>query len=197
MTFFPAPLDNQADNQPKPDPIFEIAVGTVMHRCLESIANDGLDNWNQQNVISQHPLWRQQLHGLCVPIAQCNQAIHIIHNAISQTLTDPKGRWILSNHKAAANELALSGIQGEEVQQYVIDRTFIDEQDQCWIIDYKSSQPDDTQGDLNGWLQSQKQLYAKKLQNYANLLAKTKGEKNTYIGLYFPRFSGWIAWQAI
>ena len=92
--------------------------------------------------------------------------------------------------------MALSGTQDKGVQNYVIDRTFIDEQDQCWIIDYKSSQPDCIQGDLNGWLQSQKQLYAEKLQDYAKLLAKTKRGKNIHIGLYFPCFSGWITWQA-
>ena len=102
MTFSLTPLDNHAGNRPERTAIFETAIGTVIHHCLESIATDGLSVWDAKNLADYSPLWQQQLHGLCVPISQFKQAIQMIHQAISRTLADPKGRWILSHHTAAA-----------------------------------------------------------------------------------------------
>ena len=54
-------------------------------------------------------------------------------------------------------------------QQFVIDRTFVDQDNTRWIIDYKTSQqqPDQTESEF---IQSQTEKYRSQLENYRDLM---------------------------
>ena len=205
LVFQPISLTDWITEQPTPipSPLFETAIGTVVHRCLECIAIDGLPHWDNQHLPDCYPLWRQQLHALSVPLSQCDHAIKIINQAINQTLQDEKGRWILSTHTHAANELALTSLSRIHAKNGIIDRTFIDAKNQCWIIDYKTAQPKtpfSSETEKQTWLTQQKEIYITKLQHYATALSQLKPYQSyspLYIGLYFPLFGGWIAWKAV
>ncbi len=92
-----------------------------------------------------------------------------------------RGRWILHPHREAQSEYALSVSRKAEIKQYVLDRTFI-EDDVRWIIDYKTGEDE----------RSETQ-YRTQLNQYATLFVH-EGLK-IHCGLYYPFEDKWISWQ--
>ena len=98
------------------------------------------------------------------------------------------GRWILGAHMDAQSELAISRIEAGEVKNYVIDRTFLDDQQGVrWIIDYKTSEPmaGETVADFEA---RECETYGEQLKNYVSLIGEMSWEIEAPIkaALYFP-----------
>ena len=75
----------------------------------------------------------------------------------------------------------------------VIDRTFIDDKGQRWIIDFKTSSHEG--GDREAFLDREVQRYRSQLELYARLL-EAAGKVDVRLGLYFPLIGGWREWSA-
>jgi ATP-dependent exoDNAse (exonuclease V) beta subunit len=69
----------------------------------------------------------------------------------------------------------------------VLDRTFVDKGER-WIIDYKTSSH--SGGDLEGFLQNEKDRYAKQMKRYRRALAMTES-RPIRLALYFPLEDCW------
>ncbi|HBC71629.1 MAG TPA: hypothetical protein DCZ38_02455, partial [Coxiellaceae bacterium] len=106
------------------------------------------------------------------------------------TLKDERGRWILMPHEKAASELAITTKINNKFENYIIDRTFIDENGVRWIIDYKVSQP--TTKNIEEFLNQELVKYSEQLKNYAQSMTALEPGKTIKLGLYFPLFSGWV-----
>ena len=133
-----------------------------------------------------------ELAELGVPAERRQAAVERIASAVSRTLEDERGRWLLdARHTSSANELALTGrIDGTTVS-VVIDRTFVDETGIRWIVDYKSSSHEGA--DLDGFLASEQERYRPQLERYASLM-RHLGPEPIRLGLYFPLLSAWRSW---
>ncbi len=59
--------------------------------------------------------------------------------ALDNAVADEKARWILSPQTLAKSELAITLAVNERMERKVIDRTFVSETGERWIIDYKTS----------------------------------------------------------
>ncbi len=108
-----------------------------------------------------------------------------IKNAIDKMLDDQTGKWILQSHQESRCELPLTVIHQEKIQQLIIDRTFVDEHDTRWIIDYKTANPIQDES-VQEFLIREKQQYEKQMQNYA--AAFNKMEKDAFILVYTSHF---------
>jgi ATP-dependent helicase/nuclease subunit A len=75
----------------------------------------------------------------------------------------------------------------------VIDRTFVDADGVRWIIDYKTSAHQG--GDLEAFLDKEKERYQEQLERYARLLVQRDG-RAIRLALYFPLLGGWREWAA-
>jgi ATP-dependent helicase/nuclease subunit A len=142
------------------------AAGTLIHRILQRIAREGMDAWPEERIASLAPLVSPPEWPL-------------VEHAIRRTLSDERGRWILSPHREAASEFAVAGWNGGEVRHLVIDRTFIDEAGNRWIIDFK------TAADEPG--------YREQLDAYARVMA-TLDPRPIHLGLYFTATGEWVEW---
>ena len=101
---------------------------------------------------------------------------------VLKTLSDPKLVWIFDNqHRESACELKMSRRRNGCTQQFVIDRTFIDQDDTRWIIDYKTSQPQPGQSESE-FIQSQAEKYRSQLENYRDLMTAAEN-RNTRLAL--------------
>ncbi len=112
--------------------------------------------------------------------------------ALRDTLSDERGRWILELHEEAANELPLTLAPG--LQHFVIDRSFVAD-GMRWIIDYKTSQPLPDE-DLESFLDREQQHYQQQLAGYGRLLRQLD-TRPIRLGLYFPLCRGWCAWDHV
>jgi ATP-dependent helicase/nuclease subunit A len=168
-------------------------VGTVLHAYLQRISREGLEKWNDTGVREHHSGFRVILANLGVPPREMRGAVERIETALLKVLRDPKGRWVLDRHDDGESECAITGLLGQEECRAIIDRTFIDEEGVRWIIDYKSGSHEG--GDIEAFLDNEKERYREQLERYARLLAQQES-RPIRLALYFPLLSGWREWPA-
>ncbi len=157
--------------------------GTVLHRILQQIVIEGIDQWSTATIQQRMPLWKIQLRqlGLC----DTSAPLAVLAKAVENCLTDPTARWILDNrHQDSATELAIGYMAPNgEPKTAVIDRSFVDGGIR-WIIDYKTAAPSVGQSGEQ-FLKQQVAQYQEQLQRYARLFEEpaTMPIKKA---LYFP-----------
>jgi ATP-dependent exoDNAse (exonuclease V) beta subunit len=159
-------------------------VGTVAHRWLQRIAEDGLEGWNAARVQGIRPLVESELERRGVPAADRASAADRVVQALHATVSDERGRWILAARPGAANEVRMNVFEEGRVRLVVMDRVFVAEDGARWIVDYKTSRHEG--GDVGAFLESERERYAEQLRRYARALG---GESR--LGLYFPLIPGW------
>ena len=164
-------------------------IGTLVHRCLENIARDGLGAWPPERLAAL-PLARQ-LNALGLPEADCEAAAREVRRAVQSVLESETGRWILAPHEDSRTEWALGGVDRGELVNVSLDRSFVAEGIR-WIIDYKTSTHEG--GDLEDFLQRQQQRYREQLERYARLVHALDG-RPVKTALYFPLQDAFRSWE--
>ena len=144
-------------------------VGVVVHRTIQEIAEDGLDNWTKKRLISEERNFKKLLQQRGVPPHERSKAINYIIDALTNLLNDERGQWILSKeHNDQHNEYSVSGIVNSKLINGILDRTFIDKNGIRWVIDYKISRHEGS--GVDAFLDEQQQRYRSKLEQYAMLM---------------------------
>ncbi|MGH8613617.1 MAG: UvrD-helicase domain-containing protein [Gammaproteobacteria bacterium] len=165
-------------------------VGTVVHRFLQVMAAQGPRAWDLH---SRRVQIARSLTTLGVPDDALQAAVDKVLDALSSTLADPRGRWILSpEHQDAHNEYALGGVLGGEIVHAVIDRSFIDREGIRWIIDYKTGTH--LGADPTAFTDNEQQRYQGQLERYAVLMGGLE-QRPIRLGLYFPLLTAWREWE--
>ncbi len=167
-------------------------IGTLVHRFLQRIAEDSLDNWDEARVRGLNAVYQRDLKRLGVPDAEMRHAVERVTAALSASLEDSRGRWVLGKHADARAEMRLTGVIAADTVDVVIDRTFVDEQSVRWIVDFKTSVHDGA--DRDAFLDNERVRYAAQLQRYGALLRMAES-REIRLGLYFPLLGGWREWR--
>ena len=165
-------------------------VGTLVHRHLERIANDGLVAWPVTRVDRLRGAFALGLAHLGVPDDELDAATDKVMRALRNALTDATGRWILDGHDQARCEWALT-VFDTEPRHYVIDRTFVDAGVR-WIIDYKTGDHQDS--DTDAFLDQELLRYREQLETYADVVGALD-DRPIRLALYFPLLSAWRTWE--
>lgn len=168
-------------------------IGTLTHRYLERIGNEGLAAWPAQRIGQQRAAVHAGLATLGVAPDSLDSACDTVLRALRQTLQHKQGQWILAKHEQAACELPLTllGDDGEP-HQYVIDRTFVEDGIR-WIIDYKTGEH--LGSDVEAFLDQEQERYREQLENYARIL-RLMEKRPIRLALYFPLLQALRAWDA-
>ena len=94
--------------------------------------------------------------------------------AVTRTLADERGRWLLrASHRDAQSELALTGVLDRDLVNVVIDRTFVDDIGTRWIVDYKTSSHEGA--GLDEFLNRERERYQAQLERYARIVRAIEG----------------------
>src|SRR5207253_10840477 len=133
-------------------------MGTVTHRILQMLALHGNDWWIKRTNSEKNQYLKTQLKQFGLSIEKRETASPVILQAIENTLSDERGRWILYSHSSAKSEYAISAIVNSKLENLIIDRTFIDEENTLWIIDYKTATFTDE--DMHEFLVREQKKYA-------------------------------------
>ncbi|MGB5255108.1 MAG: PD-(D/E)XK nuclease family protein, partial [Sedimenticolaceae bacterium] len=166
-------------------------VGTLVHRHLERIAYQGIDDWLPDRVATLSDPVRRGLQHLGVENDQLDLATDKALRALRQTLADETGRWILRAHRDARCEWPLT-LHDDVARHYVIDRSFIDDQGVRWIIDYKTGEH--LAGDRKAFLDQEQARYSEQLETYGRILRLLE-DRPIRLALYFPLFPDWRVWD--
>lgn len=168
-------------------------VGTLVHRMLRVIGQQGLEQWSAARVAAQRGMYATALRRLGVPAAELDEAVARLETALQQVLADPRAGWILSSrHRQAHCEYPLSGVLEGKLVNVIIDRTFVTDDGTRWIIDYKVGVHEGS--DVEAFLDTERERYRKQLERYAALMAKLD-DRPIRLGLYFPLLCGWREWE--
>jgi hypothetical protein len=179
-------------------------VGSVVHRWMQRVAEDGLGDWNDARVETLRDAFHAQLAARGVAEAECGAAAGRVAEALKRTLEDPRGRWLLQDRTTARSEYRLSSLEGGVRRDWIIDRTFVDNDGNRWIVDFKTSRHEGS--DIDAFMDRERDRYRLQLEGYAKLLsAKTENTlpgaavattpANVRLGLYFPLLCGWREWE--
>mgnify|MGYP001077497046 CR=1 FL=1 len=152
----------------------EASVGTLVHRCLELIANDDLQAWSSLRIRALAPAYRRWLAQAGHASGEAARGAEVAVDALCRTLESPTGRWILAQTDQAAAEQAWTNHATEDGRavavNHVIDRTFIAD-GYRWIIDYKTVTPP-ADSDIATYLNARTAEYRPQLMRYAGLFGR-------------------------
>lgn len=164
----------------------ERMVGVITHRILERLAaqaplpteiTDEIRQWIRANILQAS-----------LDKTEAERAAKGCTEIITNALQCPIGRWILKDHPEARSELPIARWENGELRQYVVDRTFFDEQAGVrWVIDYKTSSPKTGEAE-EGFKSRELMNYRAQLATYADLIKSYDWNLDVPIktGLYFP-----------
>ncbi len=182
-----------ADERPVFDWVSQVSrhVGTLVHRELDRLCRPGTRPPGEALQGARARL-SAELAELGVPPERLAAACERVVAAMERTLADERGRWLLgidSGIRDAASELALSGVVEGQILEGVIDRTFLDESGQRWIVDFKTSTHEG--GGLDAFLDEEVVRYRPQLERYARLMRAYRPEETVRAALYFPVLRQW------
>ncbi len=169
-------------------------VGTVVHRYLQRMAEEGLEKWDCERIRDLRSAFNAALRNRGVATELRPEAVLKVERALCNLLADEQGRWIFSpEHTESRSEYALTARREKGLVNVVIDRTFVDPEGVRWIIDFKTSSHEG--GGREEFLDREQERYRSQLEGYAEIL-RGKEDRPIRLGLYFPLLGGWRSWEA-
>jgi len=166
-------------------------IGIVVHAWLKVIAENDITKWDADRILSMIKIFKADLARSGVRADQIDSATKQVADTLTHAVIDEKGCWILADYRDSACEYALTGNVGGQIISVKIDRTFVDEYNVRWIIDYKTGTH--TGGSVDAFLDHEQERYQGQLEMYKRLMG-AKEEREIKLGLYFPRLTGWRSW---
>jgi len=160
-------------------------VGTVVHRWLQRIAQDELMGWDAKRIDGLVGTFHRQLRRRGLRAQDAYSAGELVRTALSNSLSDERGCWVLGAHLEAHTEHRVRAHTKDGMRTYIIDRLFRDRDDVHWIVDFKTSRHEGA--GLEQFLNEELKRYEPQLSDYARALSKDKA----HLGLYFPLARGW------
>jgi ATP-dependent exoDNAse (exonuclease V) beta subunit len=157
-------------------------VGVVAHSFLQRIALEGLAAWNPERLLSARPAISAALLRAGVTRRDLEQGIARVSEALSNTLNDERGRWLLSPHPQHRCEFAVSGVIEGRLEHVRVDRTFIEDGTR-WLIDYKITEQ--LGGDPRRFVKMQVEKYRSDMQRYVRVL-RAFDSRPVQCALYLP-----------
>ena len=162
-------------------------VGSVVHRWLQRMAEDGLRGWDATRIGALEAQFAGELAARGVAPREIGAARDRVTRALANALEDARGRWLLGPRDRAVSELRLRAAKDGALRTLIIDRTFF-EDGVRWIVDYKTSSHEGA--GLEAFLDEERTRYAPQLARYAEALGSAR------LGLYFPMLRGWREWAS-
>jgi ATP-dependent helicase/nuclease subunit A len=165
-------------------------VGSVVHRWLQRIADDEAKGWTRARVKAERPAIAHELAARGVAEAEIKAATDRVIDALTASVEDKRGRWLLGPQRNARNEYRLSTVVDGVRRMLVIDRMFEDDVGDTFIVDYKTSSHEGA--DLDRFLAEEENRYREQLERYVVAAGRLDARR----GLYFPLLKGWREWTS-
>ena len=175
--------------------VSEIArhTGSVVHYWLQRIAEDKMVGWNEERIVALRNQFKQALivNGMVGTWEGVDCAVERVTAALTCAVSDPRGQWLLGPQQSDYNEMRLTAVINNELINLIIDRTFCDENNIRWIVDYKTSSHEGA--GIETFLDREQTRYSAQLNRYASIMQLTE-KREIRLGLYFPLLGGWREW---
>lgn len=194
-----APSMVDKDHTPDARPVFDWAgeearhIGTVIHRYLCRIVKDGLSSWNDERLGREGRHMEMMIRELGFDKEEATVLAEKGMDIVRKALSAERGRWVLEAHDESMTEAAITAVLDGRIVSTVIDRSFVDDANVRWIVDYKTGSHEG--GSLDAFLQNEKKRYESQLDIYEEVLRSAGEEREIKKALYYPAIDGWVQWQ--
>ena len=102
------------------------ALGTVLHKTIKQISLEGISAWTTTRIKDHKVVMHSRLKeiGFLATVEELNE----LELAISKTLNNPDGRWILGSHNSTQVEYSINYKlrQNGQLHRSTIDLTFVE-----------------------------------------------------------------------
>lgn len=163
-------------------------IGIISHRILQQLAESAISWWANQPDEAITAYISRHIKQSGISIEDQEPATRRIHEIIAHATSDDKGLWILKPHTESKSEFKMTVVTADKPELLIIDRTFVDENNVRWIIDYKTSV--NSKEKLEEFLASEDKKYRQKMETYAEAFSYIENRR-IRIGLYFPAIPAW------
>lgn len=169
-----------------------VQVGTLIHAELQRLADAAAAAGRPVPPLIDVGRYRRQLALLGVETEDLGEASRRVAEALDKVWADSKGRWILEPRPLAWTELRLTLRDGDRLEHIQLDRSFVDEKNRRWIIDYKTGRH--LGGKIEEFLDAEVERYQPQLERYARAVAGID-TRPLRVGLYFPLMGELRSWD--
>lgn len=171
-------------------------IGTLIHEQLYRLGTLGIQHCQLNDFYRQEAHWQQRLRSAGFTPQEITHSIQTIKVALTNVFQDTQHHWIFEHHHRQNHcEYSVTTHINDQYQTLIIDRTFIDDQNTRWIIDYKTNQPNDNEA-LSEFLAKEKLRHTPQLNQYATALNSIPPSPSTLkIALYYPLIPTCLAWE--
>jgi ATP-dependent helicase/nuclease subunit A len=188
----------------RPEGSFEArAFGNAVHAFVEILTKRLADGTAVETLSHEVAGWSPRiaavLRGDGLPPALIERLITRVKTTLTNSLRDPEGLWILSPHRGASSEHALTSWD-ERRSSVRLDRMFFagagplkPGDDYLWIIDYKTSTHG--RGGVDEFLTEERTKYGPQMEAYGRMMREHVSSDRLRVGLYYPALPRLIWWQ--
>lgn len=160
----------------------DLVLGKLVHRELNWLSQ----TLQRENVFSAERIasWQQFLRAEGLRHEEITCLVEKTQKHLNNVLNHDMGQWIISpNQREASSETAYTAILEGELLEIVIDRTFIDDADVRWIVDFKTTTMRENFSQ-EALLKESEQRHGKQLSRYASILQMSDSRK-IKCGVYY------------
>ncbi len=165
-------------------------LGVTLHALFQEISKTELSSWENRGQGSLEKILKTRLLSEGLPSSDLDSAVQEGITALKNIFQDPKGKWIFQSHKDHQSEYAISGFISDFPENRIMDRTFIDENDIRWIIDFKTGKHEGA--NIEKFFEEEKRRYNSQLKAYEELFIKLGETREIKKALYYPMHKRFI-----
>ncbi len=159
-------------------------LGNVLHRCFETIAQQGIEHWNENKVDQLKPSLNTALLAEGMSPLHLEKTVQKGMRALKNILKDKDGRKILKRYENDEAEYALTFVEGRNFRNKIVDRTYVDAEGVRWIIDYKTGEHEGS--NLKKFFDDEIDRYREQLESYEELFRRKGETRPIKKALYYP-----------
>jgi ATP-dependent exoDNAse (exonuclease V) beta subunit len=188
----------------RPEGSFEArAFGNAVHAFAEMLTKRLADGSSVDALQGEVTAWTPRiaavLRGDGLAPAVVDRLVTRVKTALGNVLKDADGLWVISPHKDARSEFALTS--WNQMRSSVrLDRVFLAGprpmdagSDFLWIVDYKTA-AHGGEG-MQDFLLEERKKYEAQLETYARMMSDRVDAARLRVGLYYPMLPGLIWWE--
>ena len=166
------------------------AVGVVMHEWLQFNQSRLFDLNVDDQLRAQ---WHAELRALRVPSARLSYGVERLCSAVQSMKNDSQAAFLFADYAEQNNEYAIGSNQQGLVKTFRIDRTFVDQNNTRWIVDYKTTAT--RAKDIDSFVDEQiEKRHRLQLQHYGALMSKLD-DRPIKLAIYFPMLGKLRSWD--
>ncbi len=165
-------------------------LGVTLHAIFQEISKTDLHSWENKSQSSLEKILKTRLLSEGLPSSDLDSAIQVGIKALKNIFQDPKARWIFQNHKDHRSEYAVSGFIDNTPENRIMDRTFIDENNVRWIVDFKTGKHEGA--NVEKFFEEEKKRYNNQLKAYEELFKQLGETRIIKKALYYPMHQKFI-----